>query len=122
MSQWEHTGAGVLAAVAALALAAPATAQPAAAKPAAAQVASGQTRKPNILVIWGDDIGMWNVGAYTHGIMGRTPSIDSIARLGVIFTRLEDRDPEGRPDAGRGPESAGLRDRAVRQEPPGRPQ
>ena len=35
--------------------------------------------KPNILVIWGDDIGMWNVGAYTHGMMGHTPNIDSIA-------------------------------------------
>ena len=32
-----------------------------------------QDRKPNILVIFGDDIGMWNVGAYTHGMMGRTP-------------------------------------------------
>lgn len=39
---------------------------------------SGRTQ-PNILVIWGDDVGMWNVGAYTHGMMGRTPSIDSIA-------------------------------------------
>ena len=29
-----------------------------------------QGSKPNILVIWGDDIGMWNVGAYTHGMMG----------------------------------------------------
>ena len=43
-------------------------------------------KKPNILVIWGDDIGMWNVGAYTHGMMGRTPNIDSIARDGCIFT------------------------------------
>jgi arylsulfatase A-like enzyme len=42
--------------------------------------------KPNIVVIWGDDIGMWNVGAYTHGMMGRTPNIDSIAKQGVIFT------------------------------------
>jgi arylsulfatase A-like enzyme len=42
--------------------------------------------KPNILVIWGDDIGMWNVGAYTHGMMGRTPNIDSIARDGCLFT------------------------------------
>ena len=42
--------------------------------------------KPNIVVIWGDDIGMWNVGAYTHGMMGRTPNIDSIAREGVLFT------------------------------------
>ena len=43
-------------------------------------------KKPNILVIWGDDIGMWNVGAYTHGMMGHTPNIDSIARDGCIFT------------------------------------
>jgi arylsulfatase len=42
--------------------------------------------KPNILVIFGDDIGMWNVGAYTHGMMGRTPNIDSIGRDGIIFT------------------------------------
>ena len=43
-------------------------------------------KKPNILVIWGDDIGMWNVGAYTHGMMGRTPNIDSIAKDGVDWT------------------------------------
>ena len=42
--------------------------------------------KPNILVIWGDDIGMWNVGAYTHGMMGDTPNIDRIAKEGMIFT------------------------------------
>ena len=42
--------------------------------------------KPNILVIFGDDIGMWNVGAYTHGMMGRTPNIDSIAKDGILFT------------------------------------
>ena len=42
--------------------------------------------KPNILVIFGDDIGMWNVGAYTHGLMGATPNIDSIARDGILFT------------------------------------
>ena len=45
-----------------------------------------QSSKPNILVIFGDDIGMWNVGAYTHGMMGRTPNIDSIARDGMLFT------------------------------------
>jgi len=45
-----------------------------------------QQKKPNILVIFGDDIGMWNVGAYTHGMMGRTPNIDSIARSGILFT------------------------------------
>jgi arylsulfatase len=42
--------------------------------------------KPNILVIFGDDIGMWNVGAYTHGMMGETPNIDRIAKEGIIFT------------------------------------
>jgi arylsulfatase len=42
--------------------------------------------RPNILVIFGDDIGMWNVGAYTHGMMGRTPSIDSLAKDGMLFT------------------------------------
>ena len=43
-------------------------------------------KKPNILVIWGDDIGMWNVGAYSLGMMGKTPHIDSIAREGMLFT------------------------------------
>jgi arylsulfatase A-like enzyme len=43
-------------------------------------------RKPNILVIFGDDIGMWNVGVYTHGMMGRTPNIDRIAAEGMLFT------------------------------------
>lgn len=42
--------------------------------------------KPNIVVIFGDDIGMWNVGAYTHGMMGRTPNIDRIAKEGGLFT------------------------------------
>jgi len=43
--------------------------------------------KPNILVIWGDDIGQFNVSAYNMGMMGyRTPNIDSIARDGAIFT------------------------------------
>ena len=43
-------------------------------------------KKPNILAIWGDDIGMWNVGAYTHGMMGHTPNIDRIAKEGMLFT------------------------------------
>ena len=43
-------------------------------------------KKPNILVIFGDDIGTWNVGAYTHGMMGRTPNIDRIANEGMLFT------------------------------------
>src|SRR5216684_364828 len=44
-------------------------------------------RKPNILVIFGDDIGYWNVSAYNRGMMGyRTPNIDRIAKEGAIFT------------------------------------
>ncbi|MHC4551478.1 MAG: arylsulfatase [Planctomycetota bacterium] len=44
-------------------------------------------KKPNILVIWGDDIGQTNVSAYTHGLMGyKTPNIDRIANEGMIFT------------------------------------
>ena len=43
--------------------------------------------KPNILVIWGDDIGQSNISAYTMGLMGyRTPNIDRIAKEGMIFT------------------------------------
>ena len=45
--------------------------------------------KPNILVIWGDDIGLWNVSAYNLGQMGyKTPNIDRIAREGALFTDL----------------------------------
>jgi arylsulfatase A-like enzyme len=43
--------------------------------------------QPNILVLWGDDIGWWNVSAYNHGTMGyRTPNIDRIGREGAMFT------------------------------------
>ena len=43
--------------------------------------------KPNILVIFGDDIGWSNISAYNMGMMGyRTPNIDRIAREGAIFT------------------------------------
>jgi arylsulfatase len=48
--------------------------------------AEAQKKKPNIVVIFGDDIGTWNVGAYTHGMMGKTPSIDLIAKEGALFT------------------------------------
>jgi hypothetical protein len=49
------------------------------------QEAAGQ--KPNILVIWGDDIGQFNVSAYNLGMMGfKTPNIDRIAREGALFT------------------------------------
>ena len=44
-------------------------------------------KKPNILVIWGDDIGQSNLSCYTHGLMGyRTPNIDRIAKEGMLFT------------------------------------
>ena len=43
--------------------------------------------QPNILVVWGDDIGQSNISAYTRGMMGyETPNIDRIANEGVIFT------------------------------------
>jgi len=49
-------------------------------------VTGAQTNKPNIVVIFGDDIGYWNVSAYNHGLMGWTPNIDSIAKNGILFT------------------------------------
>jgi len=46
-----------------------------------------QTRKPNILIIWGDDIGQFNVSTYNMGMMGyRTPNIDRIGKDGAVFT------------------------------------
>ncbi len=43
--------------------------------------------KPNILVIWGDDIGITNISAYSRGMMGyQTPNIDRIANEGALFT------------------------------------
>ena len=43
--------------------------------------------KPNILVIWGDDIGYWNLSAYKYGMMGyETPNIDRIAKECALFT------------------------------------
>ncbi len=50
-------------------------------------VGAETSKKPNILVIWGDDIGQFNVSAYNRGMMGyRTPHIDSIAEQGALFT------------------------------------
>jgi arylsulfatase A-like enzyme len=44
-------------------------------------------KKPNIVIIWGDDIGQSNISAYTHGLMGyKTPNIDRIAKEGMMFT------------------------------------
>jgi len=49
--------------------------------------AAGAGKKPNILVIWGDDIGVTNISAYNKGLMGyRTPNIDRIATEGISFT------------------------------------
>ena len=46
-----------------------------------------QSDRPNILVVWGDDIGNTNISANTHGVMGyRTPNIDRIANEGMRFT------------------------------------
>jgi arylsulfatase A-like enzyme len=44
-------------------------------------------KKPNILIIWGDDIGWFNISAYNQGVMGyRTPNIDRVAKEGCLFT------------------------------------
>ena len=49
--------------------------------------AGGQKKKPNILVIWGDDIGITNLSCYSDGLMGyRTPNIDRLAKEGMRFT------------------------------------
>jgi arylsulfatase A-like enzyme len=49
--------------------------------------ATAQTKKPNILVIFGDDVGYWNVSAYNQGMIGyKTPNIDRIAKEGALFT------------------------------------
>ena len=45
-----------------------------------------KTDKPNILLICADDIGIWNVGAYSHGMMVPTPNIDRLAKEGMLFT------------------------------------
>ena len=53
---------------------------------AASTLTAQDAEKPNILVIWGDDIGMWNISAYHRGMMGgSTPHIDRIANDGMIF-------------------------------------
>src|SRR6185436_5094719 len=49
--------------------------------------AQAPAKKPNILVIWGDDIGQSNLSVFTKGMMGyRTPNIDRIASEGMLFT------------------------------------
>ena len=55
--------------------------------PAAHAQAPAAAKKPNILIIWGDDIGQFNVSAYNQGVMRyKTPNIDRIAREGALFT------------------------------------
>ena len=49
--------------------------------------AQAQPQKPNIVIIWGDDIGQSNISAYSHGVMGyKTPNIDRVAKEGMMFT------------------------------------
>jgi arylsulfatase len=51
------------------------------------QAVAAPAKKPNILIIWGDDIGQFNISAYNMGMMGyKTPNIDSIAQQGAVFT------------------------------------
>jgi arylsulfatase len=50
-------------------------------------LAQAADKKPNILILWGDDIGYWNVSTYNQGMMGyKTPNIDRIAKEGAAFT------------------------------------
>ncbi len=57
------------------------------ADPASAQAQPPAQQRPNIVVIMGDDIGIWNIGAYHRGMMaGRTPNLDKIAAEGMLFT------------------------------------
>src|SRR5215471_5430866 len=52
-----------------------------------AQAQATHTKRPNILVIMGDDVGWFNIGAYHRGIMsGKTPNLDRLAAEGMIFT------------------------------------
>jgi len=51
--------------------------------------AVAEEKKPNIVIIWGDDIGRSNISAYSQGLMGyRTPNIDRVAREGMLFTDI----------------------------------
>src|SRR5215211_7008688 len=51
------------------------------------EMAKSKQKQPNILVIWGDDIGITNLSCYSHGLMGyQTPNIDRIAKEGMMFT------------------------------------
>src|SRR5213592_3476725 len=93
---------------------------------------AADAKKPNILIIWGDDIGEFNISAYNMGRMGyRTPNIDSIAKEGAIFTDWYGQQSctagrargfaAARPNDRRPAQAARLCDRPVRQESPRRP-
>ena len=57
------------------------------ATPTSAQTVGAGAKKPNIVVIFGDDVGYWNISAYNQGMMGyKTPNIDRIAHEGALFT------------------------------------
>src|SRR5271165_3863225 len=74
---------------------------------------------PNIVVIMGDDIGWSNIGVYNQGVMsGRTPNLDRLANEGMRFSG----DPRRGHHDRASPQGYGIRDRSVRQEPPGRPE
>ncbi len=48
---------------------------------------AADAKKPNIVVIMGDDVGIWNIGAYSRGMMaGKTPHLDKLAKEGMLFT------------------------------------
>jgi arylsulfatase len=50
-------------------------------------MAKQEQKKPNILILWGDDIGIWNISHFSRGMMGyETPNIDRVAKEGVTFT------------------------------------
>ena len=50
---------------------------------------AAEQKKPNIVIIWGDDIGQSNISAYSHGVMGyKTSNIDRVAREGMMFTDI----------------------------------
>src|SRR5262245_66520709 len=52
-----------------------------------ADAQAADAKKPNIVIIWGDDIGLSNLSAYSMGLMGyKTPNIDRVAKEGMMFT------------------------------------
>ena len=64
-------------------------------------------QKPNILVIFGDDVGMWNISAYHRGMMGgRTPNIDRIASEGALLSLIHISEPTRPSKSSRMPSSA----------------